>query len=145
MDLKTTLVNQGIFGLAAPQVGVDLRVIAIRVQLNEKNKNSYKDMKEIPLTVMINPKLKVIENVETDLQYEACASVPEITGKVRRYKSIFLEYYTEEGIKIQKITNGYFARLVQHEIDHLDGIVFLDKVEGGFATKNMVKKFNLKE
>lgn len=126
-------------------MGSDLRVIAIRVKLNKENKNSYKDMREIPLTVMINPRLKVIGNAETDLQYEACASVPEISGKVRRYKSIFLEYYTEEGIKVQTIANGYLARLVQHECDHLDGIVFLDKVEGGFATKKMIKKFNLKE
>lgn len=102
-------------------------------------------MEEIPLTVMINPRLKIINGADTDLQYEACASVPEITGKVKRYKSIFLEYYTEKGTKVQRVVNGYFARLVQHEIDHLDGIVFLDKVEGKFATKNMVKKFNLKE
>lgn len=102
-------------------------------------------MEEIPLTVMINPRLKVINGVDTDLQYEACASVPEISGKVKRYKTIFLEYFTEEGIKVQKVVNGYFARLVQHEVDHLDGIVFLEKVEGKFATKSMVKKFNLKE
>lgn len=135
----------GIFGLAAPQLGVDLRVIAIRVKLTVDNQKSYKNMEEIPLTVMINPKIKIISNVDTDVQYEACASVPEITGKVRRYKSVFLEYYTEEGIKVQRIVKGYFARLVQHECDHLDGIVFLEKVEDGFATKNMVKKFKLKE
>lgn len=135
----------GIFGLAAPQLGVDLRVIAIRVKLTAENQKSYKNMEEIPLTVMINPKIKIISNVDTDVQYEACASVPEITGKVRRYKTVFLEYYTEEGIKVQRIVNGYFARLVQHECDHLDGIVFLEKVEDGFATKNMVKKFKLKE
>jgi peptide deformylase len=102
-------------------------------------------MEEIPLTVMINPKLKIISNEDTDVQYEACASVPQITGKVKRYKSIFLEYYNEEGIKVQRIVRGYFARLVQHECDHLDGIVFLDKVQGGFATKAMLKKFKLKD
>jgi len=123
---------------------VDLRIIAIKVKLNENGNNSYKDMEEILLTVMINPRLKIINGADTDLQYEACASVPEITGKVKRYKSIFLEYYTEKGTKVQRVVNGYFARLVQHEVDHLDGIVFLDKVEGKFATKNMVKKFNLK-
>ncbi len=102
-------------------------------------------MEEIPLTIMINPKVKRIDGVGTSIEYEACASVPEVIGKVRRDKKVFLEYYTENGIKVQKIVDGFFARLVQHECDHLDGICFLEKVEGKFATKKMVKKFKLKE
>lgn len=78
-NLKATLINSGALGLAAPQVGKGIRVIAVRVHMTDKNKMAYEDMREIPLTVMINPKLKVIGNAKTNLEYEACASVPAIT------------------------------------------------------------------
>ena len=63
------------------------------------------------------------------------------------YKNIELTYYNENGEKIVKKLNGFFARLVQHECDHLDGIVFLEKVKGpnGFATKENIDKYNLRE
>lgn len=74
-------------------------------------------------------------------------SVPSIRGKVERYKNIELTYYNENGEKIVKKLNGFFARLVQHECDHLDGIVFLEKVKepNGFATVENINKYNLRE
>ena len=93
---------------------------------------------------MINPKQKKLSE-ETDVQYEACMSVPEIRGKVERYKSIKLEYYNEQGEKIKKEVSGFYARLIQHKCDHLDGICFIDKVKAGdFATKEMIEKYDLK-
>ena len=73
-------------------------------------------------------------------------SVPTIRGKVERYKKIELTYYNEKGEKIVKEISGFFARLVEHECDHLDGIVFLEKVKGpnGFATIENIKKYNLR-
>ena len=74
-------------------------------------------------------------------------SVPSIRGKVERYKNIELTYYNENGEKIVKKISGFFARLVQHECDHLDGIVFLEKVKGSkdFATKENIEKYNLRK
>lgn len=103
-------------------------------------------MEEFPFTIMINPKIKFIEGVKEESEYEGCLSIPEIRGKVRRPIKVFLEYFTTEGIKVQRFVSGYLARLVQHECDHLDGILFLDKVEKGkFATKRTVSEFNLRQ
>lgn len=73
--------------------------------------------------------------------------MPQIRGKVQRYKEIELTYFDEKGEKITKQLNGFFARLIQHECDHLDGIVFLEKVKehGGFATIENINKYNLRE
>ena len=73
--------------------------------------------------------------------------MPTIRGKVERYKNIELTYYNENGKKITKNLDGFFARLIQHECDHLNGIVFLEKVKGpnGFATAENIKKYSLKE
>lgn len=74
-------------------------------------------------------------------------SVPSIRGKVERYKSIELTYFNENGEKINKKINGFFARLIQHECDHLNGIIFLEKVKGpnGFATLDNINRFNLRK
>ncbi len=73
-------------------------------------------------------------------------SVPSIRGKVERFKDIELKYYDENGKEIVKELHNFFARLVQHECDHLDGIVFLEKVKehNGFATVENIKKYNLR-
>lgn len=142
-DLKSTLEYGTGLGIAAPQIGVDKRIIVVGAK---KENIKYNDAEEIPITAMINPTWKKLSE-DTDVQYEGCMSVPSIRGKVERYKNIELTYYNENGEKIVKKLNGFFARLVQHECDHLDGIVFLEKVKGtnGFATKEMINKFNLRE
>ncbi len=137
----TLLFNNTAYGLAAPQVGYDLRIIVLNAK---KEDVSYNDAQDIPLTIMINPKWKNIGDC-MDEQYEACASVPQIAGKVRRYKNIEIEYYDENAKYIKRQVNGFFARLIQHECDHLDGIIFLNRVEKDFATKEMIKKYNLKK
>ena len=90
---------------------------------------------------MINPKWNKLSD-ETDIQFEACLSVPSISGKVERYKNIKLEYFNEQGEKIEKEVHGFFARLIQHECDHLDGFTLLNRVteKDGFSTKENVKK-----
>lgn len=141
-DLKETL-NYGIgLGISAPQIGVNKRIIVVGVK---KENINYNDAEEIPITAMINPSWKKLSD-DIDVQFEGCMSVPSIGGKVERYKNIELTYYNEKGEKIVKKINGFFARLVQHECDHLDGIVFLEKVKGhdGFATKENIKKYDLK-
>ena len=142
-DLKSTLEFGTGLGIAAPQIGVYKRIIVVGAK---KENIKYNDAEEIPITAMINPTWKKLSE-DTDVQYEGCMSVPSIRGKVERYKNIELTYYNENGEKIVKQLNGFFARLVQHECDHLDGIVFLEKVKGpnGFATKENIEKYNLRE
>lgn len=142
-DLKETLNFTEGFGIAAPQAGINKRIVIIQVN---KEKCTYKDCEEIPTTVMINPTWRKLSE-ETQIEYEGCLSVPSIRGKVKRYTNIEVTYYNERKEKIVKEVSGFTARDIQHECDHLDGIVFIEKVEkpNGFATKEMINKFNLKE
>lgn len=141
-DLKSTLEFGTGLGIAAPQIGVTKKIIVVGAK---KDNIRYNDSEDIPVTAMINPTWKKLSE-ETDIQYEGCMSVPSIRGKVERFKDIELTYYDENGKKIVKPIHGFFARLVQHECDHLDGIVFLEKVKehNGFATKENLTKYKLK-
>ncbi len=142
-DMKETLNFTEGFGIAAPQVGINRRIVIIQV---DKEKCTYKDCEDIPTTVMINPTWKKLSE-ETESEFEGCLSVPSIRGKVKRYTNIEVTYYNEKGQKIIKEEKGFTARDIQHECDHLDGIVFLERVKehNGFATKGMINKFNLKD
>ena len=142
-DMKETLSFTEGFGIAAPQVGINRRIIIIQV---DKEKCTYKDCEEISTTVMINPTWKKLSE-KTESEFEGCLSVPSIRGKVKRYTNIEVTYYNEKGQKIIKEAKGFTAKDIQHECDHLDGIVFLERVKehNGFATKEMINKFNLKD
>lgn len=142
-DLKETLNFTEGFGIAAPQAGINRRIVIIQVN---KEKCTYKDCEEVSTTVMINPTWRKLSE-ETESEFEGCLRVPSIRGKVERYTSIEVTYYNEDGEKVIKQLKGFTARDVQHECDHLDGIVFLERVKehNGFATKEMINKFNLKE
>lgn len=142
-DMKETLNFTEGFGIAAPQIGINKKIAIIQVN---KDKCSYNECEDVPTTVMINPTWKALSE-EKDIQYEGCLSVPQIRGKVERYKNIEVSYYNENGKKIIKQFNGFTARDIQHECDHLDGIVFVDKVTApnGFATKEMINKYNLRD
>ena len=141
-DLKETLNFTDGFGIAAPQVGINKRIVIIQVN---KEKCTYKDCEDVPTTVMINPTWKKLSD-NTDVEFEGCLSVPSIRGKVERYTNIEVTYYNEKGEKIVKEVSGFTARDIQHECDHLDGVIFLEKVncENGFATKEMINKFDLR-
>ena len=141
-DLRTTLEFTGGFGIAASQIGIDKKIVLINV---DPEKCYYQDAEEIKDLVLINPVWKNISN-EKYSEYEGCLSVPEIRGKVERYYKIELEYLDENFIKQTKIFTGFSARVIQHECDHLNGIVFLNKVsKNGFATKKTIDMFNLRE
>lgn len=139
-DLIETLNFTEGFGIAGVQAGINKRIVIIQV---DKEKCKYKDAEDVPTTVMLNPTWKPLSN-ETNFEYEGCLSVPEIRGKVERYVNIEVTYYNEKGEKITKQVKGFTARDIQHECDHLDGILFLEK-SIKFATKEMVNKFKLNE
>lgn len=142
-DLKATLEFGIGLGIAAPQIGINKRIIVVGAK---KENIKYNDAEEVPVTAMINPTWRNLSE-DTDIQYEGCMSVPSIRGKVERFKDIELKYYDENGKEIIKELHGFFARLVQHECDHLDGIVFLERVKekNGFATVENINKYNLRE
>lgn len=141
-DLKETLKYSEGFGIAAPQIGVNKRIVLINV---DSENCTYQDVEEIKDLVLINPVWKNITE-EKYSEYEGCLSVPEIQGIVERYYKIELKYLDEKFNEQIKILSGFSARVVQHECDHLDGIVFLDRVSSnGFATRKNIQKYNLKD
>lgn len=141
-ELKETLNFTEGLGIAAPQVGMNRRIVIIQI---DKEKCKNKECEDVPTTVMLNPTWRKLSE-ETYIEYEGCLSVPSIRGKVERYINIEVTYYNEKGEKVVKKEKGFTARVIQHECDHLDGIVFLEKVSNpnGFATREMLNKFNLR-
>lgn len=111
-------------GLAATQIGVAQRVCVIEVSENPR----YPYKPPIPLTVLINPKIEVLGD-ERFANYEGCLSVPNIRGIVRRPTHIRVRALDRNGAEIDKVVRGLSAGTFQHEVDHLDGTLFLDRVE----------------
>ena len=120
-DMKETLESIGASGLAAPQVLVNKRIIVYRVNNNRIPKNAGFD--EVPWTVMINPVIKSLSKLK-ELYWERCLSIPGLHGKVPRYNKILVEYYDLNKKLIQHEAQSTWAALIQHECDHLDGILY---------------------
>lgn len=107
-------------GLAAPQVGESIRLCMINQTADETNlKNDL---------VLINPVWKKM-SIKKAIMEEGCLSVPKTYGKVKRYVKIKIDALNEKGEKISFIASGLLARVIQHEVDHLDGILFIDKAK----------------
>jgi peptide deformylase len=106
-------------GLAAVQIGELKKIIILRTDETEKRE----------FEVLINPKI-VKTYKETEYGFEGCLSVKDVYGLVSRYKKIKIQAVNEYGKEIRQIVNGFKARLIQHEIDHLQGILFVDLIEG---------------
>jgi peptide deformylase len=118
-DMKETMAAQNGAGLAAPQIGVSQRVVIFGVTSNPR----YPDAEEVPFTVLVNPKLTFLtRDVEQD--WEGCLSVPGMRGVVPRYTQLRYTGTDEEGNPIDRVASGFHARVVQHEVDHLDGILY---------------------
>lgn len=120
-DLHDTMyASPGCTGIAAPQLGFPVRVVLIDASRNRKPAQNHGRL------VLVNP--KVIEQAGEVLGREGCLSVPQFTGNVKRAKSIKMEAVDPSGAPILLETADFEARLILHEIDHLDGILFLDRV-----------------
>jgi peptide deformylase len=110
-------------GLAAPQVGAAVRVVAVEVRRTDV----FPDRPETPLLEMVNPVITGRSDAElTD--WEGCFSVPGLMGQVPRAERVTVEYSTPDGRQVAEEYEGYAARVIQHEIDHLDGTEFLDRM-----------------
>ena len=112
-------------GLAANQIYEPIRICIIEILDNPR----YKYLNTIPLKVLINPKIIIKKDTATFNSYEGCLSVPNLRGKVKRYNTINITYYTMDAKKISEDIKGLESIVYQHEIDHLDGYLFTDKVE----------------
>lgn len=122
-DLADTQQHHGGAGIAAPQIGVNLRVILFGFDVCER----YPERKPISVTVLINPEFEPLSD-EQELGWEGCLSVPGIRGAVNRYKKIRYWGQTPSGEKITREVENFHARVVQHEIDHLNGVLFVHRI-----------------
>jgi peptide deformylase len=110
-------------GLAANQVHALRQIAVIEVQRNPR----YPDAPEIPLMVLINPVVTPLTEERED-GWEGCLSVPDMRGVVPRYTSVRLECLDREGKRVDVVAKDFFARVIQHETDHLNGIVYVDRI-----------------
>lgn len=118
-DMRETMAHLNGAGLAAPQIGVGLRVVIFGVQNNPR----YPDAESVPDTVLINPLLEPLGEEQED-GWEGCLSVPGLRGVVPRYKRLRYSGCDEQGRQFGREVGGFHARVVQHECDHLDGILY---------------------
>ena len=138
-DLLSTMNDSDGVGIAAPQVYKSYRIIIIASHPN----NRYPDAPEMEPVVMINP--SITSHSQTQVKgWEGCLSVPEIRGFIPRYRTITVSYADQFGNKKEQAFREFVARIVQHEIDHLDGKLFVDQVESSkdlISEKEYLKKF----
>ena len=116
-DMVETMEDAGGAGLAAPQVHVPLRVVVFHVPAGRN------DGEAVPLTVLVNPVVEVLD-AGRETAYEGCLSLPGLTGAVPRFAAIRYHGLGRDGEPVERVARGFHARVVQHECDHLDGILY---------------------
>jgi peptide deformylase len=114
-------------GLAAPQIGYNKRVIVLAADDEELKKYRDDFTDRLPKSIWINPSFKPVSSKKTT-DWEACFSVNDLAAEVPRFTEITYEAWTPEGEKVTGRVKGFLARLIQHEIDHLNGVLFIDHV-----------------
>lgn len=123
-DMEDTMRHMDGAGIAAPQIGVSLRAVIFGVDINPR----YPDAEEVPYTVLINPVLTPIGD-EMEEGWEGCLSVPGMRGVVPRYSRLHYTGFDQYGKPIDRMVSGFHARVVQHECDHLDGILYPMRIQ----------------
>jgi len=122
-DLIDTMRAANGAGIAAPQIGELVRIATIEVNANPR----YPYKPKIPLTVVVNPVVEFLDDELVDVN-EGCLSVPNMRGNVMRHVNIRVRYWDRHGNEYDEVKRGLTAGTFQHELDHLDGVLFLDKV-----------------
>ena len=118
-DMHETMEHLNGAGLAAPQIGVSLRVVIFGV----KNNPRYPQAEEVPYTVLINPSISLLSD-EMEEGWEGCLSVPGLRGRVPRFTRLRYAGQDVRGERFERDVQGFHARVVQHEVDHLDGVLY---------------------
>lgn len=122
-DMFDTMHAENGAGLAAPQIGVPLRVVIFGFDSNPR----YPDSDPVPQTILINPEIEPLDDI-TEEGWEGCLSVPGMRGVVTRYRRIRYTGFDAAGKPIDVTAEGFHARVVQHEVDHLDGILYTQRL-----------------
>ncbi|KTC84506.1 peptide deformylase [Legionella brunensis] len=123
-DMLATMEEKGGVGIAAPQIGCNKQVIMFGFEKSRR----YPNEKPVPFTILINPVIKILSNEMND-GWEGCLSVPGLRGLVSRFNKIEYSGFDPEGKQINRIVEGFHARILQHECDHLDGILFPQRLK----------------
>jgi peptide deformylase len=123
-DMFDTMAANDGAGLAAPQIGVFKRLVIFSVDANPR----YPDAETVPRTILINPEIKVLGQ-DKESGWEGCLSIPGMRGVVSRPTHIRYSGYDEKGRRFMREVKGFHARVVQHEVDHLDGILYPMRIE----------------
>jgi peptide deformylase len=118
-DMFDTMAALNGAGLAAPQIGISRRVVIFGVEANPR----YPDVEPVPTTVLINPVIEMLTQ-DTEEGWEGCLSVPGMRGLVSRYTRLRYSGFDQHGKPLTREAHGFHARVVQHECDHLDGILY---------------------
>ena len=123
VDMDDTMRAMSGAGIAAPQIGVGLRVVIFELRENPR----YPHVSPVPYTVLVNPVLTPLGD-EQDEGWEGCLSVPGMRGLVPRYHRLRYQGLDRDGQPIDRTVEGFHARVVQHEVDHLDGILYPQRI-----------------
>lgn len=123
-DLVDTMHAENGAGIAAAQVNVKRRLFVMEVSNNQR----YPDKESFPLLVAINPEIEPIGNKKVK-SWEGCLSIPGIRGRLKRHAKVNLKALDRNGKPYEKVLTGFAAVVAQHELDHLNGILFLDKMK----------------
>ncbi len=135
-DMIETMREYNGAGLAAPQVHTPKQIAVIEVLGNSR----YPEAPEIPLTVLINPVVTPLGDAMSE-GWEGCLSVPDMRGIVSRYTEVRLQAFDRDGQWIDLKAVDFFARVIQHETDHLNGLVYLDRMRG-LSTLTFIAEWN---
>jgi peptide deformylase len=126
-DMTQTMLEYNGVGLAAPQVHEELRLFVAQV-IRDQDDEENDETRTPEILALINPEIKpVSRHVEED--WEGCLSIPDLRGLVPRYRDISVKGYDRTGRQIELQASGFMARVIQHEADHLDGVLFLDRMK----------------
>jgi peptide deformylase len=126
-DMAQTMLEYNGVGLAAPQVHEELRLFVAQV-IRDQDDEEGDETRKPEILALINPEIKpVSRHVEED--WEGCLSIPDLRGLVPRYRDISVKGYDRTGRQVELQASGFMARIIQHETDHLDGVLFLDRMK----------------
>jgi len=140
-DMKATIKPKGGMGLAAPQVGENVRMILINVPEDMYTESGFEDCDVGKHYLLINPEITWV-SPDKSLFEEGCLSLPDYFGKVMRPNKVQFTGYKEDGTFVNSTAEGMFARILQHEVDHINGVLFRDKVHTGTGDVNYLLNLN---